>query len=123
MVYKVCYNCPNCKNPDCGEDKMWIANELVEARNKAEARQIFNDGKPCRYMKIVEIVPDKYENEKREKRASIAREIWMIQQDNLRRGDLLDRARDPEYKKTIMENMGKAEARIAELREKLYTMK
>ncbi len=123
MVYKVCYNCPNCKNPDCGEDKMWIANELVEARNKAEARQIFNDGKPCRHMKIVEIVPDKYENEKREKRAAIAGEIWMIQQDNLRRGDLLDRARDPEYKKTIMENMKKAEARIAELRGKLYTMK
>ena len=119
MVYKVCYNCPHCKNPDCGEDKMWIANELVEARSKAEARQIFNNGKPCRHMKIVEIVEDEEMNRKKEERTAIIREIWMIQQDNLRRSDILDRASDPGFRATIMENMRAAEERIEELKSKL----
>lgn len=55
MVYIVYYTCPHCKNPDCGEDPMKRANELVTARTKTEAREIFNSGKPCRHMKIAEI--------------------------------------------------------------------
>ena len=54
-----------------------------------------------------------------EERTAIIREIWMIQQDNLRRRDIIDRASDPGFRAMIMENMREAEERIAELSAKL----
>ena len=52
------YNCPKCNNPFCGSDPLEIANEMVTASNKAEARQFFNQCKMCRNMKIVRIEED-----------------------------------------------------------------
>lgn len=55
MYYIIHYTCPHCKHPDCGEDPMKRANEIVWAENKTYARAIFTQNKPCRWMKIVEI--------------------------------------------------------------------
>lgn len=51
-VYCVHYTCPHCKHPTCGVDPNKRANELVPAKNKAEARQRFNQHKHCRHMKV-----------------------------------------------------------------------
>lgn len=55
MVYICYYNCPHCKNPDCGEEPMKRANELVSATSKTDARQFFNQHKPCRHMKLLSV--------------------------------------------------------------------
>lgn len=55
MVYICYYHCPHCKHPNCGEDPMRRANELIPATSKADARATFNHLKPCRHIKLISI--------------------------------------------------------------------
>ena len=59
MTYCIYYHCPHCKRPDCGSEPGEKGNELVDVRNKTEARDLFNTYKPCRHMKIISI--EKYD--------------------------------------------------------------
>ncbi len=58
-VYKVTYTCPHCPD-ECSYGKDREANELIDAKNKTEARAIFQSGKGCRWKKIsrIEIMDD-----------------------------------------------------------------
>lgn len=54
MNYIVYYNCPCCKNP-CTTRWNEEANEIVYAKNKTEAREMFQAFKMCRNMKVTRI--------------------------------------------------------------------
>lgn len=58
-TYKVTYTCPHCPH-ECSYGKDREANELIPARNKTEARAIFQSDKGCRWKKItrIEIMED-----------------------------------------------------------------
>ena len=53
-TYKITYNCPHCPD-ECGYGALREANELLDARNKTEARSIFQALKGCRWKKIIRI--------------------------------------------------------------------
>lgn len=55
-TYKVTYTCPHCPN-ECSYGKDREANELINAKNKTEARLIFQHSKSCRWKKISRIEP------------------------------------------------------------------
>lgn len=57
--YFVYYHCPHCPRPCCENGEYPNANEGVVANSKAEAREIFNQCKPCRWQKITRIVERK----------------------------------------------------------------
>lgn len=57
-TYIVYYSCPCCPSPCC-LDPDQEANEMIEAENKTEAREMFQGMKMCRYQKITRIVEDK----------------------------------------------------------------
>ena len=59
-TYIVYYSCPCCPDPlACCGDPDQEANEMIEAENKTEARQMFQGMKMCRYQKITRIVEDR----------------------------------------------------------------
>ena len=58
-TYIVYYSCPCCPDPICCGDPDQEANEMIEAENKTEAREMFQGMKMCRYQKITRIVEDK----------------------------------------------------------------
>lgn len=53
-TYKITYNCPHCPD-ECSYGAIREANELVYAKNKTEARSIFQSFKCCRWKKIIKI--------------------------------------------------------------------
>ena len=53
-TYKIVYHCPHCPN-ECGYGALREANELVECKNKTEAREIFQAYKGRRWKKIIRI--------------------------------------------------------------------
>lgn len=46
-------------------------------------------------------------------------QIWMLQQDNLHRGDMLERSKDEKLKNAIINNMNKNDKEIERLRDLL----
>ena len=57
-TYIVYYSCPCCPSPCCFDPDQ-ESNEMIEAENKTEAREMFQGMKMCRYQKITRIVEDK----------------------------------------------------------------
>lgn len=45
--------------------------------------------------------------------------IWCLLQDNLHRGDVLERCKDEKHKQLVRENIKETEKEIADLREQL----
>jgi hypothetical protein len=58
-TYKVTYTCPHCPI-ECFYGAFREANELINAKNKTEARRIFQSYKGCRWQKIsrIELIED-----------------------------------------------------------------
>ena len=49
-------------------------------------------------------------------RKEIEQMIWMLQQDNLHRGDILECAKSEEHRQLVLRNMKETEKEISELR-------
>ena len=58
-TYIIYYSCPHCPHKCIDDDKLtFTPNEMLYAETAAEARQYFNNCKPCRWQKITRIVKD-----------------------------------------------------------------
>ena len=51
-TYQIVFNCYTCKNPTCGGNPLEEDALLLTTQNQAAARQLFNETKCCKHMKI-----------------------------------------------------------------------